>query len=164
MPPATTATTTATAPKSITRHYEGLFLFGTASTSNVESATTLIRSFIEKHGGTVHVLKKWDDRKLAYEVKKQTRGLYLLSFFEAPTASVEAINREVNLNDEVLRCLITDAEHLSTAEVDKMEPQKPEPKPELDEEGRPIRRRPADTELTYDPDEIESDIASDDDE
>lgn len=149
---------TATAP--LVRKYEGLFLFGTGSTSNVDAATTLVRSFIEKHGGNVHVLKKWDDRKLAYEVKKQSRGLYLLSFFEAPTTAVEAINREVNLNDEVLRCLITDADHLSAAEVDKMEPQKPQPKPELDDEGRPIRPRPTDTTS---PDEVDNETVDMDD-
>ena len=145
-----------------TRNYEGLFLFGTASTSNVDEASSTIRGFIEKHGGSVHVLKKWDDRKLAYEVDKQTRGLYLLSFFEAPPSSVGAIEREVNLNDTVLRCLITDASHLSTAEVEAMEPQKPEPKPEMDEEGRPVRRRPADEDDSGSDDEGDSNDDGDD--
>ena len=127
--------------KTVTRKYEGLFLFGTNYTSQVDDAIKIVRSAVEKAGGKVHVLKKWDDRKLAYEVKKQSRGLYLLSFFEAETSAIATIERELRLGGEMLRCLITDGSHLSAEEVEKMEPQKPEPKPELDEEGRPIRRR-----------------------
>ena len=127
--------------KTVTRKYEGLFLFGTNYTSQVDDAIKIVRSAVEKAGGKVHVLKKWDDRKLAYEVKKQSRGLYLLSFFEAETSAIATIERELRLGGEMLRCLITDGSHLSADEVEKMEPQKPEPKPELDDEGRPIRSR-----------------------
>ena len=132
-----------------TRKYEGLFLFGTRSTVNVDGATDLIRGFLEKHGAAVHVLRRWDERKLAYEVAKQTRGLYLLSFFEAPPSAITNVEREVRLNDDVLRCLITDADHLSAAEVEAMQPQKPAPKPvveEDDEGGDPPRRRRLDDE------------------
>ena len=122
-----------------TRNYEGLFLFGTASTAKVDDAVALIRGFIEKHGGTVAVLKKWDDRKLAYEVDKQTRGLYLLSYFAAPPSSITAIEREVRLNDTVLRCMILDGSHLSAEEVENMQPQKPEPRPERSPEGEDDR-------------------------
>ena len=113
-----------------TRNYEGLFLFGTAATSKVDDALSTVRGFIEKHGGSPAVLKKWDDRKLAYEIDKQTRGLYVLSYFAAPAASIKAIEREVNLSDAVLRCMILDGSHLSAEEVEAMVPQKPEPRPE----------------------------------
>ena len=113
-----------------TRNYEGLFLFGTAFTSKVDDALSTVRGFIEKHGGSPAVLKKWDDRKLAYEVEKQTRGLYVLTYFAAPPGSIKPIEREVNLSPDVLRCMILDGSHLSAAEVEAMVPQKPEPKPE----------------------------------
>ena len=113
-----------------TRNYEGLFLFGTAATSKVDDAMSTVRGFIEKHGGSTSVLKKWDDRKLAYEIDKQTRGLYVLSYFAAPPASIKAIEREVNLSPTVLRCMILDGTHLSVEEVEAMVPQKPEPRPE----------------------------------
>ena len=128
-------------PATITRKYEGLFLFGTSYTAQIEAALTVVRSAVEKHGGKVLVLKKWDDRKLAYEIKKQTRGLYVIAFFEAEPGAIVSIERELRLGGETLRSLITDGNHLSAAEVEKMEPQKPEPKGEVDEEGRPIRRR-----------------------
>jgi len=30
-------------------------------------------------------MRKWDERRLAYEIKKQKRGLYILCYFKAPT-------------------------------------------------------------------------------
>ena len=119
--------------KTIHRDYEGMFLFGTAATANVEEALNTVRGFIEKHGGSIRVLKKWDDRKLAYDVAKQQRGLYVLSYFNAPTTAVAAIDREVRLSDTVLRALITDGSHLTVEEVEAMQPQQPAPRPERNE-------------------------------
>ncbi len=123
------------------RKYEGLFLFGSSASVSTDDALGVVRGYIEKHGGKIHILKKWDDRRLAYEIKKQSRGVYFLSFFEAPPAAVDQINREVNLGTQVLRCLITDASHLSAEEVDAMQPQKPAPrkKTEDDEPARAPR-------------------------
>ena len=116
------------AEKQITRDYEGMFLFGTAATSNVDGALDTVRGFIEKHGGRIHVLKKWDDRKLAYEIKKQQRGLYVLAFFEAPTAAITAIDRDCRLSEDVIRALILDGSHLTVEEVEAMTPERPEPR------------------------------------
>ena len=127
-------------PATKTRAYEGLFLFGTSASANLDATVSSVRSLLEKHGGNVHVCRKFDDRKLAYEVKKQTRGVYVLTYFEAPSTAVEAVNREVNITDAILRCLITDASHLSAAEVEAMQPQKPAPRKTRDEDGPAGRR------------------------
>ena len=113
-----------------TRNYEGLFLFGTSYTSKVDDALGIVRGFLEKHGANPLVLRKWDDRKLAYEIDKQTRGLYVLCFFSSPPASISQIEREVRLSDRVMRCMILDGSHLSAQEVEEAQPQKPEPRPE----------------------------------
>ncbi len=130
------------ADKQITRDYEGMFLFGTGFTANVDGALDIIRGFIEKHGGKIHILRKWDDRKLAYEIAKQQRGLYVLAYFNAPTAAVAQIERDCRLSDEVLRALILDGSHVSVEEVEAMTPERPEPRPERggDGEFRPGRR------------------------
>ena len=108
--------------------YEGLFLFGTAFTANPDEAVAITRGIIEKHGGKPLVLKKWDDRKLAYEIKKQQRGLYVLAYFIAPTPAITAIDRDCRLSDDVLRAMILDGSHLSVEEVEAMTPERPEPR------------------------------------
>ena len=111
---------TQAAPKA-ERKYEAMFLLGAAATADVEKSTTLVRGIIERHGGKLLVLKKWDERKLTYEIKGQKRGLYIISYFTAPGTTISSIERDVNLSEEVLRVLVTDAEHLNQAEMDAVD-------------------------------------------
>ncbi|MGN6506551.1 MAG: 30S ribosomal protein S6 [Tepidisphaeraceae bacterium] len=101
--------------------YEGMFLL--PGSAEVEASIKRVRDIIEKHGGSILVIKKWDERKLAFEVKKQKRGLYILAYFTGPGTAIAPITRDVNLSDDILRVLITDASHLSKDEMERVEPQ-----------------------------------------
>jgi len=101
--------------------YEGMFLL--PGGGEAEAGIKRVRDIIEKHGGNILVIKKWDDRKLTYEIKKQKRGLYILAYFTAPGQAIAPITREVNLGEDLLRVLITDASHLSQTEMERAEPQ-----------------------------------------
>lgn len=110
--------------------YEAMFLLGPGGTTEPEAGQNLVRQMIERHGGQIMVLKKWDERKLAYEIKGQKRGTYLIAYFNAPGNAITAIERDVKLNDEVLRVLITDAGHLNQEEMAAVEPQPIQPREE----------------------------------
>ena len=101
--------------------YEGMFLFPGAA--EAEASVKRVREIIERHGGNVLFCKKWDERKLAYEIKKQKRGLFVIAHFKGPGAAIAPITRDVNLSDDVLRVLITDASHLTPEELERIEPQ-----------------------------------------
>jgi len=101
--------------------YEGMFLF--PGGAEAEASVKRVRDIIEKHGGTILVVKKWDERKLAYEIKKQKRGLFVVAYFTGPGQAIAPITRDVNLSDDVLRILVTDASHLSQEEMERVEPQ-----------------------------------------
>jgi small subunit ribosomal protein S6 len=105
--------------------YEALFLFGVTATADVDGALKTVESIVKNHGGEILLLRKWDERKLAYEVKKNKRGLYVLCFYKGPGTSVDKISRDVNLSENILRVLITDADHLNIDEMKAMEPQQP---------------------------------------
>src|SRR5262245_8624364 len=113
----------ATAPDVKTRQYEAMFLFGANFASEVDKAVNQARGIIERHGGEILVAKKWDERKLAYEIKGNKRGLYVITYFLAPTNAVTGIERDVNLSEDIVRVLVTDASHLNKDEMDKVEPQ-----------------------------------------
>ena len=115
--------------------YEAMFLFPAGAATEMENTLATARKFLEAHGAQVAVLKKWDERKLTYEVQGNKRGVYVSAYFTAPTASVAAIERDVKLSENVLRVLILKADHLSADEVQNHEPQKPEPREERPERG-----------------------------
>ena len=66
-----------------------------------------IESTVTKHGGKVVDLRKWDDRRLAYEIGRMKRALYVLVHFEAPPLSIEALRRDFALSERIARNLIT---------------------------------------------------------
>jgi small subunit ribosomal protein S6 len=125
--------------------YEAMFLLPGQATNDVEAAQKLVRGIIERHHGKVLVIKKWDERKLAYEVKRQKRGLYVLVYFTAAGSSVVGIYRDVDLSEDVLRVLITRADHLNEQEMAAVEPQPIIPREERNSWDRPPDRdRPRD--------------------
>jgi len=116
--------------------YEGMFLLGAAG-ADVEKAIALIRAMIEKHGGQIQVIKKWDERKLAYEIGRNKRGTYIIAYFKSDGAAVTAIERDVKLSEEILRALVTRADHLNEKEMAAVEPQPIAPPPERNPWDRP---------------------------
>src|SRR5437588_1019117 len=103
--------------------YEAMFLLGPAAQTAGDAGVGICRGIIERHGGQIMVIKKWDERKLAYEVKRQKRGTYVISFFKAPGGAIAAIERDVKLSDDLLRVLVTSADHLNETEMNAVEPQ-----------------------------------------
>src|SRR5215203_3957913 len=87
--------------------YEAMFLLPPAAAMDQEgTGLRLCRSIIERHGGQVIVIKRWDERKLSYEVNGQKRGTYVIAYFRAPGPIVTHIERDVKLSDEVLRVMV----------------------------------------------------------
>ena len=117
----------ATATK--TNVYEAMFLLG-PSGADAEKGVAMCRGMIEKHGGSIKVIKKWDERKLAFEVNRQKRGTYVVAFFDAGPGAISPLERDVKLSEDVLRVLVTRAEHLNEAEMNAVEPQPIAPPPE----------------------------------
>jgi len=115
--------TQSVAPQVVLQQYEGMFLFGASATQEPQKAIDTIRGMIEKHGGQVLVLKRWDERKLAYEVEGQKRGTYFIAYFKAPGSAIAPIERDVKLSEQVLRVLVTKAEHMNLDEMNAVEPQ-----------------------------------------
>lgn len=104
--------------------YEAMFLLPPGASMDQDgTGLRLCRSIIERHAGQVVLIKKWDERKLSYEVNGQKRGTYVIAYFRAPGPIVTAIERDVKLNDEILRVMVTRADHLNEQEMNAVEPQ-----------------------------------------
>jgi small subunit ribosomal protein S6 len=110
--------------------YEAMFLFPASAAAEVEGSIKTARGIIERHGGKVLVIKKWDERKLAYEMGKNKRGLYIIAYYSGPGASVSQIERDVHLSEDIIRVLVTKADHLNETEMAAVEPQPIQPREE----------------------------------
>ena len=57
---------------------------------------------VTKAGGTVKT-EIWGRRRLAYEIKKQAEGIYVVVMMTAEPATVQELDRQLGLNESVLR-------------------------------------------------------------
>jgi small subunit ribosomal protein S6 len=58
---------------------------------------------IRQGGGTVENVDIWGRRRLAYEIAKKTEGIYAVVDLTAEPAVVKELDRQLNLNESVLR-------------------------------------------------------------
>ena len=58
---------------------------------------------VTNSGGTVGKVDIWGRRRLAYEIKKQVEGIYAIVDIQATPAAVAELDRQLNLNESVLR-------------------------------------------------------------
>jgi small subunit ribosomal protein S6 len=86
------------------REYETIYILRPDSTTDViAQVNQKVRSVIEAGGGTLLKVDNWGKRKLAYEVKKQLKGIYLFFSYLGTAGLVEEVERNLRLTDSVIR-------------------------------------------------------------
>jgi small subunit ribosomal protein S6 len=88
------------------RIYEELFIVKTdAGDEAIDQLVEQLKSVITGSGGTVEKVDKWGVRKLAYRVRKQHEGYYILILFSATPVAVREVERRLRVSDIVLKFL-----------------------------------------------------------
>lgn len=86
------------------KHYELLTLVsGKYAEHELEPVTTLIDDTLRKHGALIQFTNSWGRRKLAYPVDHNFYGYYFFSEFDCDPSTVNLINRDLELSNEILR-------------------------------------------------------------
>jgi small subunit ribosomal protein S6 len=86
------------------REYETIYILRPDITNDgIGQVNTKIRGIIESGGGTLLKVENWGKRKLAYEVKKQMKGMYLFFSYLGTAGLVEEVERNLKLSDPVIR-------------------------------------------------------------
>jgi small subunit ribosomal protein S6 len=86
------------------REYETIYILRPDSTTDViAQVNTKVRGVIEGGGGALLKVDNWGKRKLAYEVKKQLKGIYLFFSYLGTAGLVEELERNLRLTDSVIR-------------------------------------------------------------
>lgn len=60
-------------------------------------------ALIARGGGSISSRTEWGERPLAFDIDHEATGDYRIVRFEAPGASLEAISRQLNITDQLLR-------------------------------------------------------------
>lgn len=66
-----------------------------------------IEKTIETLGGKVSKKDEWGNRKFAYPVKKKKEGVYLFYKLDLPVDKVSSLVRELEVNEDILRYMMT---------------------------------------------------------
>ena len=89
------------------RDYEVLYIVrADLDDEKVQDAVKRVNRLIERAGGTVEGTNVWGKRKLAYEVKHQKEGAYVLQDFQLNPDRVPELESSLKITEEVLRHLI----------------------------------------------------------
>lgn len=89
------------------RDYEVLYIVrADLDDEKVQDAVRRVNTLIERSGGAVERTNLWGKRKLAYEVKHQKEGSYVLQDFQFEPSRVPELEAALKITEEVLRHLI----------------------------------------------------------
>ena len=114
--------------------YEGMFLIDSAlAGADWDGIIAAIRQILEKAGAEIVSIAKWDDRRLAYDIKGKSRGTYILSYFRIDGGRIQDIEKSVQLSEKIMRVLILSAERLSQEDIEKETPAMKQEKGEQEE-------------------------------
>ncbi len=85
-------------------YYESVFIARPDITAaQVETLTENLTTIAQENGGSVTKNEYWGLKSLAYRIKKNRRGHYSLLNLDAPPAAIKELERNMLLNEDVLR-------------------------------------------------------------
>ena len=78
--------------------------------NSFDEVQSTVQGLVEKVGGTIRRMERWDDRRLAYPIYIERtvhrRGTYVLTSSELPANGPGDLYREIELDTRFLRCMI----------------------------------------------------------
>jgi small subunit ribosomal protein S6 len=86
------------------RHYEVMVILDpTLEERTIQPSLDTFLSVVKKDGGSVEKVDVWGRRRMAFEINKHAEGIYAVIDLQANPAAVQELDRQLNLNESVLR-------------------------------------------------------------
>jgi small subunit ribosomal protein S6 len=82
------------------------------SAQQAEALNDQLKHLIEDQGGSVAKIEYWGLRNLTYRIKKNRKGHYSLLAIDAPAPAVKEMERQLSINEDVLRFMTVKVEEL----------------------------------------------------
>ena len=85
------------------------------SAQQVDALATHLKTIVEGEGGKVEKQEYWGLRGLAYRIKKNRKGHYVLLNINAPSSAVVELERQLKINEDVLRFMSVKVDQFDTS-------------------------------------------------
>jgi small subunit ribosomal protein S6 len=136
--------------------YEGMFLVDSGkAASDWDGVNAAINKILDRAEAEIVSMRKWDDRRLAYDIKRTSRGTYMLCYFKAEGQKIQGIEKDVQLSENVIRVLILSTEQMTQEDIER---ETPATKAEMDKE-KSIAEQPQEAEVSKPSDQQEEPAA-----
>ena len=102
-----------------TNHYESVVVLNaTLEDAQIDSVLNRIEDQITSNSGEISNVDKWGRKRLAYPIKKQKSGFYVVYQYEAPRELIAKLERSFRLDENIIRFLTIkltkkDLEHIA---------------------------------------------------
>jgi len=136
--------------------YEGMFLVDSGkAASDWDGVNAAINKILDRAEAEIVSMRKWDDRRLAYDIRRTSRGTYMLCYFKAEGRKIQGIEKDVQLSENIIRALILSTEQMTQGDIEK---DTPATKAEKDKE-KSIAVEPQEAEVSEQGDQSEEPAA-----
>jgi small subunit ribosomal protein S6 len=115
-----------------------------------------IAQMVQKLGGEMLASRLWEERRLAYAIDGHRKGTYWLTYFKLDSGQISPLNRECQLNENILRALVLKIDAriaealvshaLSAPEVTRSEPSRPRGIPPAPSRPAPVEEEEIEAE------------------
>jgi small subunit ribosomal protein S6 len=107
----------------VKRLYEGMFLVDSGlAAQDWQKVIDEIQRMMKRADADVVSLKKWDDRRMTYNIQGKSRGTYILVYFNCDPEKVKGVERDVQLSEMIMRVMILRTDNMSQADFNKPTP------------------------------------------
>lgn len=90
------------------KKYEIMYvLMSQLTDENRAAEIAKLHGILESNGAKIGEVKEWGLRDLAYEIKKQIKGYYVVTKVEAEPKAIAEFDRLAKINVNVIRHLVT---------------------------------------------------------
>ncbi len=123
--------------------YEHVFLARQdVSSQQVEALVEQFKGIIESSGGSVGRVENWGLKSLSYRINKNRKAHYTLMNIDAPAPAVKEMERQMRINEDVLRYMTLRVDELEEGPSAMMQKRDRDDRPRRgDRDDRPRRPR-----------------------
>ena len=88
------------------RKYEIIFIIKSLEEDATNAVIEKFEKLIAANGGTIDKEDRWGKKRLAYEIKKESEGFYVIFYVTCEPACVDECDRVMKITEEILKHMI----------------------------------------------------------